>query len=171
MHRNVIKLGQAGAAVALGGLGLAATPALAQTAGSSLEVSATVTANCTVTTSAINFGAVNTLSAANVDGTGGVTVTCTNGTAWSASAGAGSGSGATLANRRMTSGANLLNYNLYTSSARSTVWGDGTSSSAAIGNVGSGVAQNFTVYGRIAAGQTSVPAGAYADTVSVTVTY
>ena len=157
--------------VALGAISLAATPASAQTAGSSLEVSATVTANCTVTTSAIAFGSVNTISSANVDGTGGVTVTCTNGTAWAASAGVGSGSGATLANRRMTSGSNLLSYNLYTTSARSTVWGDGTSSTATIGNVGSGTAQNFTVYGRIAAGQTSVPAGAYADTVSVTITY
>ena len=171
MRRNIFNLSRSGAVLAIGALGLGATPALAQTAGSSLEVSATVTPNCTVTTSAIAFGAVNTLSSANVDGTGGVTVTCTNGTAWAASAGAGSGSGASLANRRMTSGSNLLSYNLYTTNARSTVWGDGTGSTATIGQTGSGTAQNFTVYGRIAAGQASVPAGNYGDTVSVTIVY
>ena len=112
---------------------------------------------------------VNTISP-NVDGTG-ATVTCTNGTAWAASAGAGSGTGATLAARKMTAGANLLGYNLYTSSAYTTVWGDGTGSTATIGGTGSGSAQSVTVYGRVAAGQTTVPAGSYADTVAVTITY
>jgi spore coat protein U-like protein len=71
----------------------------------------------------------------------------------------------------MTSGANLLNYNIYTTAARTTVWGNGTGGTAAIGGTGSGVAQAVTVYGRVGSGQTSVPAGAYADTVAVTITY
>jgi spore coat protein U-like protein len=71
----------------------------------------------------------------------------------------------------MTSGANTLNYNLYTSSGYGTVWGDGTSSTAAITGTGTGSAQSTSVYGRIGSGQTSVPPGSYADTVSVTVTY
>ena len=171
MDRNLFNLPRAGALLALGAIGSGATPALAQTASSSLEVSATVTANCTVTTSPIAFGAVNTLSTANVDGTGGVTVTCTNGTAWAAAAGAGTASGASVTDRRMSSGANLLSYNLFTDSSRSTIWGDGTGSTSTIGTTGTGTAQNFTIYGRIAAGQTSLPAGTYADTVTVTVTY
>src|SRR5436190_1433424 len=68
-------------------------------------------------------------------------------------------------------GTNLLNYNIYTTSARTTVWGDGTASTATIGGTGSGSAQSVTVYGRVGSGQTSLPAGAYADTVAVTVTY
>ncbi|WP_167737579.1 Csu type fimbrial protein [Sphingomonas parva] len=172
MHRNVFNLSRAGAVLAAAGaLGFGAAPAFAQTASSSLDVSATVTANCTVTTSPIAFGAVNTLSSSNVDGTGGVTVTCTNGTAWAASADAGSGTGATLGNRRMTAGSNQLSYNLYTDSGRSSVWGDGTGSTATVANTGTGLAQDFTVYGRVAAGQTSVPAGSYSDTVAVTITY
>ena len=145
--------------------------ALAATASSTMSVTATVTANCTVSTSALAFGNVNTISGANVDGTGGLTITCTNGTAWSASSGVGSGSGASYASRRMTLGANLLTYNIYTTAARTTVWGNGTAGSVAISGTGSGVAQAVTVYGRVGLGQTSVPAGAYADTVAVTITY
>lgn len=148
-----------------------AAPASAATVGGTLNTSATVTANCTVSTSAVAFGSVNAISGSNVDASGGLSVTCTNGTAWAASAGVGAGSGASFTGRRMTGGANLLGYNLYTSNAYSTVWGDGTASTATIGGTGSGSAQSVTIYGRVASGQTSVPAGSYADTVAVTITY
>jgi spore coat protein U-like protein len=146
-------------------------PATAATVSGSLATSATVTANCTISTSALAFGNVDSTSPSNVDASGGLTITCTNGSAWTASAGVGGGSGASYANRRMTAGANLLNYNIYTSAARTTVWGDGTGSTATLGGTGTGSAQSVTVYGRVAGGQTSVPIGSYADTVSVTITY
>lgn len=147
------------------------TPAFAATASSTLSVDATVTANCTVSTSPIAFGSVNPISGANVDASGGITVTCTNGTGWTAAAGVGTGTGASFTSRRMKNGSNLLSYNIYTDSARSSVWGDGSGSTATIGNTGTGSAQSVTVYGRVSSGQTSVPPGDYADTVSVTVTY
>ena len=160
---------------ALGGAALAvlaAQPASAAVVSSDLGVSATVTSNCAVSTSAIAFGSVNVTNGVNVDGTGGVSVTCTSGTAWAASANAGVGTGATLAVRKMTSGANLLDYAIYTDSARTSVWGDGAlGETATISGTGSGVAQANTIYGRVPSGQTSLPAGSYADTVSVTVTY
>jgi len=146
-------------------------PAIAGTANGSLATSATVTANCTVSTSALAFGNVDSTSASNVDATGGLSITCTNGSAWTASAGVGGGSGASYTNRRMTAGSDLLNYNIYTSAARTTVWGDGTASTATLGGTGTGSAQSVTVYGRIAGGQTGVPVGSYADTVAVTVSY
>jgi spore coat protein U-like protein len=152
-------------------IALAATPASAATTSTTLNVSATVTANCTVSSSALAFGAVNPLSGSDVDASGGITVTCTNGTGWTAAAGVGAGSGASFASRRMTAGANLLNYNLYTDAGRTSVWGDGTGSTAQFSNTGSGVAQAVTVYGRVPSGQVTVPPGSYADTVSVTVTY
>lgn len=145
--------------------------AMAATASSTMNVTATVTANCTVSTSALAFGNVNTISGSNFDSTGGLSIRCTNGTPWSAAAGVGSGSGASYANRRMTSGANLLNYNIYTTAARTVVWGNGTSGTAPVAGTGTGAVQAVTVYGRVGSGQTSVPAGAYADTVAVTVTY
>lgn len=150
---------------------LAAAPTSAATVSGSLPVSATVSANCTLSTSALGFGNVNTISGANVDGTGGLSIVCTNGTAWSASAGVGAGTGASFTARRMSAGANLLNYNLYTSAAYSSVWGDGTASTATIGGTGNGATQSVTVYGRVASGQILVPAGSYADTVAITVTY
>ncbi len=150
---------------------ITAAPAFAATTSTTLNVSATVTSNCTVSSSALAFGNVDPLSGSDVDSSGGITVTCTNGTAWSAAAGVGGGTGASFADRFMNSGGNLLAYNLYTDAARSSVWGDGTGSTATISDTGSGVAQAVTVYGRVASGQATVPPGAYADTVSVTVTY
>ena len=150
---------------------LAASPAAAATTSSTLDVEATVTANCTVSTSAIDFGDVNPLSGSNVDGTGGISVTCTSGTGWTATAGVGSGSGATFASRRMTAGSDLLSYNLYTNAGRTTVWGDGSGSTGTLTGTGNGAVQAVTIYGRVGSGQTTVPPGDYTDDVSVTVTY
>ena len=72
----------------------------------------------------------------------------------------------------MASGANLLNYVLYTDSNQTNVWGDGVGgTTATITGTGTGEAQTQTIYGSIPAGQTGAPAGSYADTVAVTVTY
>lgn len=151
---------------------IAAVPASAATTTSSLSVNATVTANCSATTTAVAFGNVNVLSGSNVDATGGLSVTCTSGTAWSASADAGAGTNASLATRKMANGSNLLNYVLYTDSGRTTVWGDAaTTATAKFSGTGDGSAQANTIYARVPSGQTSVPAGSYADTVTVTVTY
>jgi spore coat protein U-like protein len=158
-------------AAAIGGF-VVATPAYASTATGNLGVTATVTSNCTLSTSAVAFGDVDVTTGNDVDATGSIGVTCTSGTAWSASADVGAGTGATLTTRKMADGANLLNYVLYTDSGRTTVWGDGVDGATAlVSDTGSGVEQTKTIYGRIPGGQTDVPAGSYADTVAVTVTY
>lgn len=158
-------------AAALVGAMIAAAPAFAQTATDTVDVSATVTSNCVVTANPIAFGNVDVTAGTNVDGSGTISVTCTSGTAWAASADAGAGGAtATLSSRKMKNGTNLLGYSLYTDSAGGTLWGDGTTGST-ISDTGSGVAQSKTFYGRVPSGQTSLPAGAYADTVTVTVTY
>lgn len=149
----------------------AGAPAVAGTASSTLAVNATVSATCTVATTAVAFGIVDTLSATPDDTTGAINVTCTNGSAWTAAAGAGTGVGATLSVRKMTSGANLLNYALYTNSTRTTIWGDGVAPTATIAGTGTGALQTTTIYARVPNGQGTVPIGAYADTVAVTVTF
>lgn len=150
----------------------AATPASASSpVSSNLSVSATVNANCTVSTTPLEFGDFDALTGSAVNGTGGVSVTCTNGTGWTAAASAGGGSGATFATRKLTSGSDTLNYSIFTDAARTTVWGDGSGGTGTIGRTGTGAAQSVTVYGRIAAGQNTVPAGDYEDVVSVTITY
>lgn len=161
-----------GAAALCGMIGIA-TPSYAATATGSLGVNATVTSNCALTTTAVAFGNIDVTANANTDTTGGVSVTCTSGTAWIASADAGVGTGATLATRVMLNGTNKLNYALYTDSLRSTVWGSGVTgtSTSTITGTGTGTAQANTIYARVPSGQTGLPAGAYADTVGVTVTY
>jgi spore coat protein U-like protein len=154
-------------AVALG----ASVPAIAGSTSSNISVTATVNAQCTVTTGAVAFGTYNSLGSANNDATGSLNVTCTNGTAWTAAAGAGAGTGATLASRKMTSGTNLLNYSLYTDGARSTVWGDGSSSTATVGATGTGASQATIIYGRLPGGQSTAPVGSYSDTVAVTIAF
>lgn len=165
--RTFCILGTAGFTIAA----VATSPAYAQTTTSSLSVSATVPVSCSVSMTAVSFGDVNVVLNANVDATGDLTVTCTSGTVWSASADAGLGTGASTKVRKMISGANLLDYALYTESTRTSVWGDGTGGTAKFIGTGTGSAQSNVIYARIPSGQITVPAGSYADTVTVTLTY
>ena len=76
---------------------------------------------------------------------------------------------------RLSGGGWNLNYNLYTNSARTIVWGDGTGGSSAqtlSGGTVSGGLRRFsrTVYGRIAAMQ-NVGAASYSDTIVMTVIF
>jgi len=159
-------------AAALAATSVAAPAYAQQTATGNLSVSATVPTNCVVTTSPVAFGNVDVTLNANSDNTGGISVTCTSGTAWTATANAGASATGTLAVRQMVNGANKLNYALYTDAARTTIWGDGAGgTTATITGTGTGTAQASTIYARVPSGQTGLPAGSYTDTVVVTVTY
>ena len=130
----------------------AGDPLDAATSTSTMTVQMTITATCTVNSaSALNFGTQGILST-NVDQTSTIQVTCTNTTPYNIGLDAGTGSGATVAVRKLTSGGATVNYSLYSDTGRTTVWGTtiGTDTVAA---TGSGAAQNYTVYGRIPAGQ------------------
>lgn len=74
--------------------------------------------------------------------------------------------------RKLTSDSSNLNYNMYTDSTYTIVWGDGTSGTSTQNY--NGIAGlnlvTFTDYGRVPAGQ-FVAAGSYTDTITVTVTY
>jgi spore coat protein U-like protein len=168
--KNIVR--SAGTAFLVAAAAAAASPASAADTSSNLDVSATVTANCVVSTTAVAFGNVDVTSGNAVQATGGLNVTCTSGTAWAAAADAGAGTGASLLTRKMADGANLLNYRLFTDAGRTTVWGDGVEGATAdISGVGTGTQQNRTIYGEVEAGQNGLPAGVYGDTVQVTVTY
>jgi spore coat protein U-like protein len=155
---------------------IAAVPALAGTATSNLSVTASVSANCTISTSPVAFGAYDPVSAnaaTALDGTGTVTVTCTSVSSATITLGQGSNANTsstdTVPLRRMTDGsANFLSYFLYQNAGRTTVWGN--TAGTGVGHTGTGTATAITVYGRTTAGQ-NVPAGSYADTVVATVTF
>lgn len=74
--------------------------------------------------------------------------------------------------RRMVSGVSNLNYNLYTTASHTTIWGDGSGGTSTQSNGGLVVlgSLNFTVYGGILGGQ-FIRAGAYTDSIVVTVSY
>ncbi len=135
----------------------------------SMSVSATVTTVCTVSATALTFGEVN--QTAVTDGTGGVSVTCTNGGTYNVSLDNGVNAGAGT-QRKLVSGANSLNYNLFSDGTHSTAWGSTTGTDTVPGT-GTGIAQPLTVYGEIPAGQTVLSGNGtdYADTVTVTVIY
>jgi len=146
-------------------------PAWGATATTTFSVTGTVVATCTISASPMNFGgAIPTPINSNVDSSTTISATCSNGAPYQVALNAGIGAGATFAARRMTSGPNTMSYALYTTGARSSVWGDGTAGSSVVSNTGSGAAQTLTVFGRIPAPQ-SVPTGTYSDTITVTITF
>lgn len=152
-----------------------AAPAMAGSASSNLSTTASVTANCTISTTALDFGAYDPVSAnasSALTGSGSVSTTCTNGSSVAIRLGQGSNADAGSSDdsplRRLKAGSNYLSYALYQDAARTTVWGNTTATDVEI--TGSGAAQTNTIYGTIPAGQ-NVPAGSYSDTVIATVDF
>jgi spore coat protein U-like protein len=136
------------------------------------NVSATVATNCLVSAANLGFGSFD--GSTGLTGSSDVKVRCTNGTGFTVLLNAGSGSFAT---RLMKNGASSLEYNLYTTNALATVWGDGTASTATRTGTGTGLSaageQTLTVYGSLpnSAANQDAPAGSYLDTITVTVSY
>jgi len=148
-------------------IALTAAPVQAVTATGSLALSATVTSYCTVTGGSIAFGSYNS---SQIDQSGTIGVTCTNGTTYTVALDAGTGTGATTSARAMTGPSSAqLNYALFRDSGRTNNWGNTTGTDTVAGT-GTGAAQNLTVYGRIPGSQFP-GAGSYSDTVVVTLTY
>jgi spore coat protein U-like protein len=128
-------------------------------------VTATVAPTCIISTTILDFGTVlNLSSAVNVQPQS-IKPTCTSGTTYTIGLNAGTGTGATLAVRKMTFGANTINYSIYTNAGHTTVWGAGTVSSTGTGNQ-----QLFQAFGQVPAQALPNP-GTYTDTIIATVTY
>ena len=151
-----------------GNKGGSSCPTGSQTTSASTSASATVVANCSVSATTLNFGSTGVLSS-NVDASSTLTVTCTSGVPYNIGLSAGNGTGATVAARKMTSGANTITYSLYTTAGRTTVWGN-TVGTDTVAGTGTGLSQNSTVFGRVPAQTTPAPT-TYSDTIVVTVTY
>lgn len=132
---------------------------------------------CTVSATGVSFGTYNSFSPSSVEGTGDVRIGCGGdvGTvAYTIQLNRGLYS-AGFGQRQMGSGGNRLNYDLYTSPARATIWGDGSSATGFISDLLNvllgGSSRNHIVYGRIPARQTSAVVGGYSDTITITVIY
>jgi spore coat protein U-like protein len=119
---------------------------------------------CSVSSPGVAFGNYSTLVSSALDGAGDIGVSCDVSTPFTVRLSAGSG---TIDQRVMTAGTSQLKYNLYTDSARTTIWGDGVTGSTVSAT---GTAVTLTAYGRIPALQ-NVVAGSYSDSLVITVTY
>jgi spore coat protein U-like protein len=102
-----------------------------------------------VTATTMNFGTYNAASPTADTANATITVACVNPAddLDVFSIALSRGSSATYSPRTMTSGANTLSYNIFTSASFVTIWGDGTG------------------------GTVTVAPGSYTDTITVTVTY
>ncbi|MBC7700630.1 spore coat U domain-containing protein [Aquabacterium sp.] len=138
-----------------------------------------VAATCSVAAGTVNFGAYSPISGSVVNSTATVAVSCIDYcscTFGSYTVALNAGTYGTLGTRQMGTSTLRVNYNIYKDSAYTQIWGDSTSSTFT--NSGSyaftcafGCVTNFTAYGQIPASQTTVQAGSYSSTVTVTVTY
>ena len=155
---------------------LISSAALAGNSTANLSVTASITSNCTIGTTALGFGAYDPIAGTAVSGTGTVTIACTSDvTAPYVTLGQGANShvGSTDAAplRQLSDGAShVLTYNIYLASNHSTVWGN-TGTTGQTGAAGDGTGHALTAYGQIDANQHTAPAGTYSDTVVATVTF
>ena len=144
------------------------------TAVGSFQVTATILSSCNVTGTTLNFGSnIDPISASvPLDSSSTLSVTCSNTTPYSVALNAGTNAGGAtnFSSRNIKNGTHTLGYQLYTDSGRTSVWGDGTSSTNTAPGTGSGSAQSINIYGRLPSLSGAVP-GAYTDTVTVTISY
>jgi spore coat protein U-like protein len=165
--RKILTATMAAAAVA------AAGSASAATATTTFGVTATVLKTCSVAANPLGFGNYTPGSGALAANTT-VNVKCTKGTTFSVALNGGTTTGGTISQRLMSNGTDTLQYNLYTTAAFATLFGDGTTGSTMPGT-GTGIATAVavTVFGSLPDNATNqnVSTGAYSDTINVTVTY
>jgi len=141
----------------------------AATANTTMPVTMTITAGCTVAATSVAFGSQSVL-ASNTAASGTLSVTCTNTTPYNVGLDAGSGVGATVAVRKMTGPASaIINYGLFQNAALTTAFGN-TVGTNTVAGTGIGTSQTITVYGQVPA-QSSPAPGSYADVVNVTITF
>jgi spore coat protein U-like protein len=165
--RQILKLAVAAATLSAG-------IADAATTTTTFNVTASVLATCSTTATALTFGTY-TPGAGTLANSSTISVKCTKNTPYTVALNAGTTAGGTLAQRLMGSGANKLQYNLFTTAALTTIFGDGTGGTGTGAGTGAGVAtaNTLTVFGQLpdnATNQAAVP-GSYSDTITVTVTY
>jgi len=166
-RRSAVEFALLASQVGFLALGLFALSANAATATSSFAVSVTVASTCLVAATSMGFG---TYTGQVAPASSTVSITCSNSTPYNVGLSAGLGTGATVTARKMTGPASaLLAYGLFQDAGHSVGWGV-TAGTDTVAGTGNGASQPITVYGQIPTAQYVAP-GAYADTITVTVTY
>lgn len=151
---------------------LTSSSAMAAATSGSIQVTATVSASCQLTTNNLTFGAfVPSAVATTMPSTTTISTTCTKTTPYTIGLSAGTG---TFAARTMagakTGNTDKLSYSLHTDAAGASIFGDGTTGTSTVAGAGTGAAVTTTIYGKIPVNQFLTP-DSYADTITVTVNY
>jgi spore coat protein U-like protein len=141
-----------------------------------MTVSATMASACSsVSATAISFGTLTSPIPANQDATGTISITCTSGTSYVVFMDSPSRSNGTGHYVLGNGSGGALIYDIFTPGgvAAGLYWGPGAPGSQGGGfiGVGTGALQSLTATGRITAGQSSIPAGNYSDTINVSVVF
>ena len=121
----------------------------------------------------VSFGNYNVYSSADVDAAGSMTYLCNTGIASFVTIDISTGSSGVYTTRTLKKGASSLNYNLYSTAARTgNPWGNGAGNTTRYGPVlvVLGSSTTVTVYGRLPALQ-NVASGSYSDTIIATITF
>ena len=136
-----------------------------------MTVSANVVAACQLTSvPTTSFGTLN--PNADNDAQGNISWVCTNG--FSSEIRLDGGDSGDINTREMSNAAtDTLAYQLYRDSGRTLIFGDGTTGDeVGVTGIGYATPQNVTVYGRVLqAAAALATAGAYTDTVDVTIVF
>ena len=134
---------------------------------------------CAITSASIsteiplNFGTYNPLSPTDLETVGRMAINCSGGTI-AYSIVLSPGNNGTFSSRKLSNSHSYLNYNLYTDSAKTLIWGDGTQGTSIItggGNCYNANEFQHIVYGRIPALQKNLLVGTYNDLVIMTLIY
>jgi spore coat protein U-like protein len=131
-------------------------------------VTATNATNCSVSAATLNFGSAGVLRTV-LDASSSITVTCTNAAPYTVALGGGLSGATNPAQRKLSQASATITYGLYQDSGRAVPWGDSVGVNT-MAETGSGLAQTFTIYGRVPAQNTPAP-GTYSDTVVMTISY
>lgn len=156
-------------------LGVSSLANISMAAGptTTFQTNAVINSSCVLTASSVAFGAYTptaTATALNANGT--INATCSNGVVYSLALDGGKGG---IATRKMAGAkagnADLLAYNIYTTSAKTNIFGDGTTGNGSkITVTGNGASQATTIYGSLLTNQYITPDD-YMDSLTVTMTY
>jgi spore coat protein U-like protein len=133
---------------------------------------ATAAFNCRLTTTPLGFGTYVPGTASHVDTTAQLRVRCRGGQGV-ARVTLGTGLSSNSLDRQMSSGNDVLRYNLFFNASHTVIWGDGAGATQAITiSHPRGRARNYrpTIYGRIFSNQDPAD-GVYGDSILVTVEF